>query len=528
MRLEIHHREWGPVTGALAAVTAGAVIVAVALLVTWLWPDECQDGLEAVDGECVGVTDRAFEVEDPETGKLLREIEKQNDRVRAEYESPSRSPYVRVALKMPFTYDDTSAMTRDMIRRAVAGALAAQREVNEKAAPHLQLLLAPDGKDLDKWPTVHEQLSVLAGEKQNPLVGVAGIPSSTSETREAIDDLSEREIPTVGPTTTSADMNSRYFFKTSPNNEEFAEALKQYLERDAHGAEERRPERGFLLYDRQGTDVYSKNLRKVIGEEFGKTWGLKDSRAPYLGVTGNKKGIPQRFTDAVDKICKGPDYDTIFFAGRDQDLPAFVEKLADEPCGDGRELRILKVGIGLDPTLTSRDTRLDLLDAHARLVNASSVDTSWWRGGEAPSGVTRFLREFRGLEDTYELGSRSLDDGYSAMYYDSVQILADAVDYSFDDINKGHEGSPKVPDKDVVYDTLLDPSIDEDRCDECLRGAGGRYGFGFERSGQNEQWAVCKPVPVLEFGSGTGPDPKSVDPLYRTYRGTDPDVCPSD
>lgn len=513
-------------TGTLAAVAAGTVIVAVVSLVTWLWPDQCQEGLEAVDGECVGVTDRAFEVKDPETGKLLREIEKQNDRVRDKYESPSDTPYVRVALKMPFTYDDTSAMTPDMIRRAVAGALAAQQEVNEKAAPHLQLLLAPDGKDLDKWLPVHERLSELAREKQNPLVGVAGIPSSTSETREAIDDLSKRKIPTVGPTTTSADMNSQYFFKTSPNNREFAEALKQYLKRDEHGAEGRRPERGFLLYDRQATDVYSKNLRKVIDEEFGKTWGLEDSSAPYLGVTGNKKGIPRRFTGAVGKICRGPDYDTIFFAGRDQDLPAFVEKIADSPCGDGRKLRILKVGIGLDPTLTSEETRLNLLDANARLVNASSVDTSWWRGGEAPLGVTRFLREFRGFEDTYKLGRRSLDDGYSAMYYDSVQILADAVDYSFDDLNKGHTGSPKIPDKDLVYDTLLDPSIDEDRCDECLRGAGGRYGFGFERSGQNQQWSVCKPVPVLEFSWDTGPDPKSVDPLYRTYRGTDPDACP--
>jgi hypothetical protein len=528
--MQLHPGEWGPVERAAAVLVAGATIGLGVWLGTWLWPGQCGHDLREVGGECVGVTDESFDVEDPDVQNLLREVEKENAAVRAEYESTSHTPYVRIALTMPFTSDSTSSMTPGMIRRALAGALAGQKEVNEGPAPHLQLLPAPDGKNLDKWRPVHERLSELAEEKETPLVGVTGIPSSTSETREAIDDLSAREIPAIGPIITSADMNSEYFFKTSPSNEEFVKALEKYLEDDPVGAGKKRTERGFLVWDRGSNDVYSKNLRKVIRDRFGKTWGLPDSTAPYLGVTGEHKGIPQRFNDAVRKICRGSDYDTVFFAGRDQDLPAFVEKLADEPCGDDRELRILKVGIGLEPTLTTAESRQNLLDARATLVDASSVDTAWWRGGEAPGGVKRFLREFGELKKSHDLGGKPLDDGYAAMYYDAVQVFAEAVDSGFDDANEKSTGPVRIPDKDVVYDTLLDPTIDEDRCDDCIRGAGGTYGFGYEGEGQNEKWSVCKPVPVLEFGLSTGEKaaPRSVSPQYRTYRGTAADACPPD
>lgn len=487
-------------------------------------PGPCGGDLEEIGGDCVGVTEGAFKA-DPEIATLIQAVADENARVREGWESPSsgpKIPYVRIALMMPFTADEHSAMTTDMIRRGLAGALTAQRQANSFGGPHYQLLLAPDGRNLDQWEPVVDRLAELAKDRSAPLVGVTGIPSSTPETRDTIAALSKLKIPTVGPVITSADMNSTYFFKTSPNNDQFTRALKLYLDRNPADR------KGFLVWDNRDEDVYSKNLRGVFERHFNDTYDLSSHSSPFMGSSGTAEGIPQRFTDAVQKICNEKS-DTVFFAGRDQDLPAFVARLAQEgTCGRTSELRILKVGIGLEPTLTAKAPTRWLEEAEARIVDASAVDPAWWAEGTEPKkALGRFLDGFNEVKDDHTLGVKPLDDGYAVMYHDAFTLLADAVDRTFTEINENDTRTPGaaryLPSKDDVYHTLVFPSISGSTCSSCLVGAAGTYGF--EGPDANDQWAACKPVPVVEYPPRPGgPDPS---PVYRTYRGADPDACPS-
>ena len=157
-----HPREWGPLEW--LAVLGIGVLVAAAITVTVnlaQGPGRCGDDLRDIDGDCVGVTEEAFEA-DPRVESLIGAVADENARVRRDWEDPPsgpRIPYVRIALMMPFTADDHSAMTADMIRRGIAGALAAQRQANRFGGPHYQLLLAPDGRNLDQWEPVVDRLA---------------------------------------------------------------------------------------------------------------------------------------------------------------------------------------------------------------------------------------------------------------------------------------------------------------------------------------------------------------------------------
>ncbi|MCI3223183.1 ABC transporter substrate-binding protein [Streptomyces sp. NP-1717] len=519
-----HPREWGPVEWlavlALLALTAAVIALVVSLL---RGPGPCGDDLEEIGGDCVGVTEGVFEA-DPEIAGLIRAVADENARVREGWEDPPsgpKVPYVRIALMMPFTADEHSAMTTDMIRRGLAGALTAQRQANSFGGPRYQLLLAPDGRNLDAWEPVVERLAELAEGTGPPLVGVTGIPSSTPETRDTIRALSKLKIPTVGPVITSADMNSAYFFKTSPSNDQFARALKLYLDRNPADR------KGFLVWDNRDEDVYSKNLRTVFEHHFDDAYDLSNHSSNFIGSSGTAEGIPQRFTDAVQKICNEKS-DTVFFAGRDQDLPAFVARLAQEgSCGRTSELRILKVGIGLEPTLTAEAPTRWLEEARATIVDASAVDPEWWAEGAEPGkALGRFLDAFHELDAEHELGAKPLDDGYAVMYHDAFTLLADAVDRTFTEINEDDTRTPGaayLPSKDDVYHTLAIPSLSGSTCNSCLVGAAGTYGF--EGPDANDQWSVCKPVPVVEHPRrSAGRDPA---PVYRTYRGADADACPS-
>lgn len=523
---------FGPLDKAIA-VLVPLVLIAVGVIVYLVTrPEDCAGGLEKQDGQCVGVTDGAFEADDEVQG-LVRDIAAENARVAGAWDAPKKGqapiPYGRVALMMPFTSDESSAMTAQMIRRALAGAHAAQLRANSGGGPHYQLLMAPDGKDLDKWRPVVDDLEDLARDRQSPLVGVMGLPSSTPETRDAMRALSERRIATVGPVITSADMNAPYFFKTSPNNDLLADALGQYLKKNQGEG------KGFLVFDSRPDDVYSRNLHRLLEKKFGEKYGLRQRSASFLGSTGPAAGIPQRFQSAAQKICV-TDSDTVFFAGRDQDLPALVKRLSQEPsCDRSNPVRILKVGIGLEPTLTTPELTRMLRATKTTLVAAASVTPRWWLDDKgAPAGLRDFRTFFDRLDQRHDFGAKPLDDGYAIMYHDAFTLLANAFDRSYSEANEGTrelDGSTRTPDpartptKDDVYNTLIDASIvdtgDATRCIGCLRGAAGTYGF--EKSSDTDQWPVCKPIPVIEHPAAKHREPQET---YRSFEKSFKHPCP--
>ncbi|MEU2913800.1 ABC transporter substrate-binding protein [Streptomyces massasporeus] len=530
------NRALGPADKAVVLAVGVVLLAAVAFVVVRLLPEECGSGLEAAGDECVGVTAAVLEG-DPELKGLIRAVADENARAEKGWTDPengqSRIPYVRVALMMPFTTDATSAMSTEQIARALAGAHAAQLRANAKAGPRYQLLLANDGKDLDQWKPVVDRLTKMADDDRAPLVGVFGMPSSTPDTLAAARALSAHRIPAIGPILTSTTMEAGYLFKTSPSNELFAEALREYLgDHPGNGT-------GFLVSDRREQDSYSADLRDVFLAHFGKEYGLKQRQASYLGLTGDDEGVPQRFSDAARSICLTK-ADTVFFAGRDHDLPHLVDRLANEPsCDHGKPTRILKVGIGMDPESTTTDITEQLRQARITLVGAASVDTRSWAGNEElPAGPRTFLKQFDKLraklrnDPTHQKpwGNKPLDDGYAVMYYDAFTVLSQATGRAYDDINggEGNGAGPVLPKHDDVYNTVINMNILGTRsgasCVNCVRGASGT--FGFDDSPDTRKWSVCKPVPVIEYPEPAAGAKTKTAGVHRSYEDIFDGACP--
>ncbi|WP_156721956.1 ABC transporter substrate-binding protein [Streptomyces apocyni] len=539
---------WGPLDKAIAAVVCLALLVGLGLLVVTLLPDECGEGLEEVGGECVGVTATDSLKGDPEIQSLITAIAEENASVKKAWETPEkgspRIPYARIALMMPFTSDDTSTMTAEEMRRALAGAYTAQLEANAATGPHYQLLLANDGKDLDKWRPAVDRLIGMTDD-ESPLVGVLGMPSSTPETLKAVEALGEHRIPSVGPILTGTTMKDSYLFKTSPSNALLVDALVKYLAKEPG-------DRGFLVADNRQKDAYSLDLRDQFEDRFSDTYGLDKNRAYYLGITGEDAGIPRRFSSVAQKVCVTGS-DTVFFAGRDRDLPYLIRHLVKEPaCDNSKPLRILKVGIGLDTEHSKPELTQQMRDANITLVNAASVDPAWWEDKthkERPEGLAHFLEQFEEVEKKHELGERPLDDGYSIMYRDSFTVLSEAFDQAYNEINAIDPDAdtdtgtgtdtgtapPVMPTTDDIYQTIINMGIldteDGASCVSCVLGASGT--FGFDDARETEQWPVCKPVPVMEYppppqpkGKADGKGGAKAPKLLRTYEHVFQGGCP--
>lgn len=532
----------GPADKAIALTVGVLLLAAAAFAVVRMLPEKCGDGFEEAAKQCVGVTAGVLDG-DPELDGLIRAVADENARVEKGWKDPengqARIPYVRIALMMPFTTDATSSMSKAQIARALAGAHVAQLRANAQAGPRYELLLANDGKDLDHWRPVVDRLVPMAADEGSPLVGVFGMPNSIPDTLAAAKALSEHRIPTVGPILTSTTMQAGYFFKTSPSNDLLVQALGAYLEKHPGDAN------GFLVSDRREQDSYSTDLRDVFLKHFGKKYGLKQRQASYLGLIGDDKGVPQRFADVARSICLTK-ADTVFFAGRDHDLPHLVNRLASEPlCTHAKPTRILKVGIGMDPESTGSQITAHLRESRITLVGAASVDTlSWKDTAQLPAGPRGFLEYFEKLQKTMPdnpvWGAKPLDDGYAVMYHDAFTVLAQATDRAYDDINgEGGEkagedrqvkpGAIDLPNHDDVYNTVVNMNIlgtdTGASCVNCMRGASGT--FGFDDSPDTRKWAVCKPVPVIEYPAAppAGKD-KKADRVYRTYEDNFDGSCP--
>lgn len=533
-RWRLRNRVWGPADKTVVGVVCLALLAGLAYAAFRLLPGDCPDGFHKAGTECVGVTAGASVPADKEVQSLVEAVAEENARVERAWKEPKDGepavPYVRIALMMPFTSDANSAMTTDQIRRSLAGALAAQLRANADAAPDYQLLLAHDGKDLDQWDPVVKDLAKMVDDA-SPLVGVFGMPNSTPQTLDAVEALSEHRIPVVGPTITSADMSADYLFKTSPSNEHFARALERYLDKEPGEGN------GFLVWDNRSDDSYSSNLRDVFKDRFGKEYGLRTREASFTGTVGNEAGITRRFSGAVEGICAA-EADTVFFAGRDIDLAPLVQRLASHPCDREAPVRILKVGIGMDPLHTTEALERQMRKASITLVDASSVDPAWWQDkSEQPTVLSDFLTDFRALEDRHDLGEKPLDDGYAIMYHDAFQVLSQGFDQAFDDVNESGDKpdeSAVIPKKDDVYNTMIGMSVlgteSGADCVNCVVGASGT--FGFDDSPDTDKWPVCKPVPVVEFPTPTPdkkdptPDQKTPTAPYRTHEDIFDGDCP--
>ncbi|MFF0727675.1 hypothetical protein [Streptomyces sp. NPDC004134] len=523
----------------LGVLTVAAITAATVLVVLGLGGEgACGDGLvESANGEeCVGVADPTAEAPafapgadgpDERIADLVRQIGAENERVRAGWEdgdSSAREPYVRVGLMMPFNATESSAMTPEVVQNTLAGVLTAQLAANRGQGVDYQLLLANIGKDLSQWrPAVDALADLTTGKaptrEDSPLVGVVGLPNSEQDTEDAAVALSRADIPAVSGVLSSPEISADTLFKSAPSNTESVAALADYLEGHP-GAGPGKPS-GYLVWDSRKEDDYVANTRDNMRDEFGEEYRLENRSSSFVGIMGDYKGAPRRFSPAARGICR-LEADTVFYAGRDSDLPYLITQLSDEPeCDDfDAEIRILRVATGLPEGLTDEGVRADMAEARVVTVGASATDAPSWRAGDGAD--ERFTTFAAGFAKVSGLPGEALDDGYAIMHHDAFTVLAQAVGTALDDLNRPDGGeSGRLPSKLDVYNTLTNMKVvaGGDPCQDCVHGASGQFGFDVEK----DNWPVCKPVPVIEY-----PRPEDADRprLYRTFQGPD-GTCPA-
>jgi hypothetical protein len=328
-------------------------------------------------------------------------------------------------------------------------------------------------------------------------------------------------------------MEDSHLFKISPSTDHLVASLKQYVT-DSDNQVDRK--NTFMIADEQD-DNYVENLRTVFREEFGEEYGIDDGPVQrrietYRGMKGLDRGDPRVFRRAVDAMCASRAR-TVFLAGRDADLPDFLETIdRRSSClrdPDDEPLRILRVSTGRDPVTETPETRRIAEQNNIEIVTAAAVDAPRWLAGR--DGDDQVPRAFGRFADSYEryFGKQrkekpdALNDGYAVMYHDALTAVGTAVAAAQDN----EVGSV---DHNDVYDELRRGSPLSGCAAGCVQGASGVFTFVDENLGADKRarheaaaglWPVCKPVPVVTFPK----ERPSRSPLYRTYQERD-QPCP--
>ncbi|GAA2937663.1 hypothetical protein GCM10011428_64640 [Streptomyces violaceus] len=106
-----------------SVLLVGAIVAGVALTTSLLRrPDTCAEGVERIEGECVGVNGEGYDFGTPEIADVARAIARENQRI-------ANQPHVTVAMMLPLQ-SDREALRRQM-RSDLQGAYLGQRQANE-------------------------------------------------------------------------------------------------------------------------------------------------------------------------------------------------------------------------------------------------------------------------------------------------------------------------------------------------------------------------------------------------------------
>lgn len=455
------------------------------------------DGVALVDGQCVGVTEGAYTF-DPLIADIQKKIKEENENVRNG--TYGDQPYVRVAVLMPMTMDDRSALSMERIRRSLWGAYVAQRRANSPdgglgdPTPLVELLLANEGSNQEQWRPVVDQLAgMTTGE--HPLVAVIGLGVSVDETQRAAEELSRHQVATVGAVLTADGLEvDDSFVRVSPSNSDYVEALREYL------AYRDDLDRGMVVYDTYPDDLYTRTLRTAYEEKLGDYLVENHHSQPFNGLRDPSAPIP-RFDVITRNICDAR-ADMVFYAGRVNELEGwFIPRLAEHHCADRSQLTIFLGATGLS-SLRKPETLEHLKAGNIRVVHASSTDPGRWNADAegTPKGYATFLAEFRKEFRPQEQANEELADGYAIMHHDAVLAAVMATRQAVE------EWGEPIPNHEHVTDELwkLNNAYE-------VPGASGSLSFSPDRSG----WPSGKPVPIVSIPSDASP-PVPTSGLYIT------------
>lgn len=482
-----HRRVALVVVGLVLVIAAGWGVNTLVHACGGLW-----DGVTEIDGECVGVTDGSH-VFDPELADVEKKIAEENVRVAA-----SGQRAVTLALLEPMTANPTSALSIDAMRNALEGAYTAQHRANHgefgDPNPLIRLVLANEGSRQDQWRPVVHQLAEMVDDKI-PLVAVAGLGVSVTQTRLAAEELAARGIPMFSARTTADELNHaniRGFVRVVPPVRKYVESLRNYLQR--------RPEldSAILVFDsnsddKDNPDLHTRSLRNNMRDVLSGL--IKFSAQSFTGRANPGEATPLLFGNIVSNIC-AVQPKVVLFGGRRADLPNFLTALEGRVCRDA-PMTVATAAIGL-PGVKEREA--ELREKKITVINATVTDPLGW-ANSAP-GTPEHFAEFRS-----QFGERGFDparlDGDTISAHDAVVTAVTAIRLA------ASPNSVPAP-ADVRGQQLNLNNL------HSVPGAGGRLSFSLRGNQQgDESGDPCgKPILVLEIA----PSGSSVEnePIYVT------------
>ncbi|MFE9680968.1 amino acid ABC transporter substrate-binding protein [Streptomyces sp. NPDC006285] len=453
------------------------VLVAGVALTTSLIrkPDTCADGVERIDGECVGVNGEGYDFGTPEITDVARAVARENQRI-------EKQPHVTVAMLLPLQ-SDREALRRQM-RSDLQGAYLGQRQANagEGEPPKIRLVLANPGRNYGRQSKVVDTLLRMAASPEDRLRAVTGFNLSLADTEAAVRRLTENRIPVLAARISGdrianedrADGLAKLRFpglaRILPTNNDAAQALADY-----NGDRGRRNLKTVLVYDKR-PDGYSESLARAFSriEEKGPAgpaaMSFESPSIDEAGSTGNQ------FTQTANNICDS-EADTVYFAGRTLHLRIFALKLAQVGC-KGRHYTIIS---GSDAASLREDMRENDWErlrgdggrAKVTVQYAAPAHPDAWttqltawtktwsathRGAPKPQDFPQYLTEPKAALDTLrgqitqtrregiELGSApNLDDSRTMLVYDGLITIGKAL-------HQAQEGAPEttVPTREDV------------------------------------------------------------------------------
>ena len=418
-----------PPVGRWVAGALTLVLVGCALVVVEVFCGNPAYGIREMEDECVGVTDGSF-LFHPGLESVTNLIRAENDRVQEDYEADGL-PYLKVALMTTLTPTENSPLDVARVRAAMEGAHVAQWRANRTPAfrgdrPRIQLHLANTGSRQEHWRPVVDDL-VAMSTRENPLLMVVGPGLSSANAEDAAGRLSKGGIPMIsGVASANSLAHERIsgLLRASPSNSDFTGVLRDLLDERADRAS------GFLVWDKTKDDLYVTDLRQSYQNNLGRYIRTDES---FVGKSFEQVA-PTAFSPVITQLCSVvPEVDTVFFAGRANDLEVFVETLRHRPCHEFGSLEILYAATGVP----GDEHMLRYLEEGDLTLTVASATHPGWSDGtaEAPPGFGEFRDHYAEL---FSPDRTRLDDGYAVMHHDAVATAVHAVRLAADE--EGVEG----------------------------------------------------------------------------------------
>ncbi|MET7685605.1 hypothetical protein [Streptomyces sp. NPDC005423] len=245
--------------------------------------------------------------------------------------------WVSLALMMPMD-PAGGTVSADSIRHTVEGVYLAQRWANRHtegklSPPLVRVLLVDDGKVGTKWKEAVNQIRDKVSSEH--IAAVVGLGVSIDTTRWAIEALGKQRIAMVGSSISADDLkNMRAMVRVVPPNKDQVTAVLGELPK-------RTSVPPVLVQDTNPADAYAKDLGTDFAAKFppsgsrGKS--LTDSQ---LSFDSSLPASNQVLNGLAQQVCSSSS-NTVLFAGRGRDLPAFLSPLATYSGCQDRDVTVL-------------------------------------------------------------------------------------------------------------------------------------------------------------------------------------------